>query len=122
MTIFAINNSEVPVVRAGSSNLVWPIIAIALFMLVRASELPPSGRLTISAFMLLTITLGIWLFMTTVARLTFSDDAIDILRAITRETIRYEQVDFVELTRMRLAPLLRIRIMLKMSGRKLQLT
>jgi len=121
MTTLTINDSDVPVVRAGSSNLVWPIIAIALFMLVRAADLPTSGQLIVSIFLLLTIALGIRLFATTLAKVTFLDDAIDVMLAVSKRKIRYEQIEFVELTRMRLTPLLRIRIKSKNSADRLQL-
>jgi hypothetical protein len=120
MNDFIVSNSEVPVIRAGSSNLVWPIMAIALFMLIRSSELPMAGQVTVSVFLLATMALGIRLFITTVARITFLNEAIEVLLAVTSKKIQYHEIDCVELTRLRLTPLLRIRIRLKETGRWLQ--
>src|SRR5919109_111500 len=122
MTTLSINDSRVPVLRAGSSNMVWPIIGIAVFMLFKAGELPRKEQLLIGIFMLITIALGIRMFVTTAARVTFLDEAVEVLMAVSSKRLRYEQIESVELVRMRLTPLLRVRMKQKGSRRRLQLS
>lgn len=122
MTTLTINDSTVPVLRAGSSNVVWPIVGIAVFMLFKAAELPGNEQWIVRIFMLITIALGIRLFITTAARVTFLDDTVEVLMAVGSRRLRYDQIESVELVRMRLTPLLRMRLKPKGSRGRLQLS
>lgn len=120
MKSLTINSSTTPFLRAGRSNAIWPIVAVAGFLLINAGALPPASQFAVSAFVLVTIGLGVRMYITTVARVVFLDDSIEVLRSVDKQHLRYDSIESVELTRLRLTPLLRVRIKSRLSPIKLQ--
>ncbi len=123
MTSLIINSSTSRFIRAGRSNIVWPVVAVGFFIFLNAISLPNvpnAARLLVGGFLLFTIFIGLRMYVTTAARVVFLDDRVQILLAIYQFEALYGAIEFVQFVRFRLTPLLRIRIKSRNPARTLQ--
>jgi hypothetical protein len=116
MSSLIFNHITTPVGRAGGANLILPIIAVGVFIALKALALPLPASLFVSGFLLCTLLLAVRLYLTTLARIDFLDDRIQMLLAVYTREIRYDSIESVEILRLRLTPLLRVRIKPKTFG------
>jgi hypothetical protein len=123
MTSLIINSSTSRFIRAGRSNMVWPVVVVGIFIFFNAITLPTvpnSARLVLGGFLLLTMFIGLRTYVTTTARVVFLDDRVQIMLAIYTFEAAYDTIELVQIVRLRLTPLLRIRIKSKSPARTLQ--
>lgn len=120
MSSLVINGSTTRFIRAGQSNMALPIFAILIFMVANAMTLPNTARIIVGGFLLLTIFIGLRMYLATVARVVFLDDHIQILLAVYKHEIPYNTIESVQIVRLRLTPLLRIRIKSRGNGHTVQ--
>lgn len=104
------NASTKPLIRAGRSNMVWPIFGIVTLMFANIMILPIIARIVVGMFLSITLIIGIRMYLATLARIVFMDDRVEMLLALTRREISYDKIKVVKIVRLRLTPLLRIRI------------
>jgi hypothetical protein len=100
--------------------MVWPVLAVGVFIFVNAMTLPDITRFVVGGFLLSTILIGLRMYVTTLARVEFLEDRIQILLAIYKLEVPYDAIEFIQIVRLRLTPLLRIRIKSRRSGRFVQ--
>jgi hypothetical protein len=122
MSSLIFNHITTPVSRAGGANLVLPIVGVVLFLLVKAFALPTTAALVVGSFLLCTLFIGVRAYVMTLARIDFLDDRIQMLLALYRREISYDSIESVEILRLRLTPLLRVRIKPKTFGHGIQFT
>jgi hypothetical protein len=122
MPSLMISESTTPFIRAGRSNMVWPILAIGVVIFINTMTLPEVTRLVIGGFLLLTILIGLRMYLTTVAQVVFLNDRVQISLAIYEREVPYETIENVQIVRLRLTPLLRMRIRSRVTGRILQIS
>jgi hypothetical protein len=122
MTSLMISESKTPFIRGGRSNMVWPVLAIGVLIFINAMTLPEITRFAIGGFLLLTISIGLRMYVTTVAQVVFLDDRIHVSLAVYEREVRYDTIEVVQIVRLRLTPLLRIRIRSRLTGRLLQVS
>jgi hypothetical protein len=120
MNALSINDSTTPFIRAGRSNMVWPVIAVAVVMFSNAMTLPASTRFMVGGFLLFTTLIGIRMYVTTLARVMFLDDRIEILLALNKKEVNYDTIEHLQIVRLRLTPLLRVRIKARGNWRVIQ--
>jgi hypothetical protein len=122
MASLKISDSTTPFIRAGRSNMVWPVLAVGVFIFINAMTLPHVTRFVVGGFLLLTILIGLRMYVTTVARVVFLDDRIQISLAIYEREVPYDAIETVQIVRLRLTPMLRMRIRSRLTGRFLQIS
>jgi hypothetical protein len=110
-----INNSAKRFIRAGSSNMVLPIFVILIVLIAHVGTLPLPARLMMIGFLLLTATIGVRMYLRTLARVDFLDNRLELVLAVWKREVPYDTIQSVQLVRFRFNPLLRIRIKLKSS-------
>ena len=102
--------------------MVWPVLAVGVFIFVNAMTLPNITRFVIGGFLFLTILIGLRMYVTTVARVVFLDDRIRMSLAIYEHEIPYDAIEVVQIVRLRLTPLLRMRIKSRLARRLVQIS
>jgi hypothetical protein len=122
MPSLIINESTTPFIRAGRSNMVWPVLAVGVFIFVNAMTLPNITRFVIGGFLFWTILIGLRMYVTTVARVVFLDDRIRMSLAIYEHEIPYDAIEVVQIVRLRLTPLLRMRVKSRLARRLVQIS
>jgi hypothetical protein len=110
MQSLIISGSTTRFFRAGRTNMVWPVIAIGVLIFFNILTLPNIARIVVGGFLLLTMFVGLRMYVTTLARIEFLDDRIRILLAIYEREVPYGMIESVQIVRLGLTPLLRIRI------------
>lgn len=118
-----VNNSTTRFIRAGRINMAWPVIAVGIFIFANVMTMPLSNvaRFILGGFLLFTIFIGLRTYVTTLARVVFLDENIQILLAVYERKIPYDAIASVQIVRLRLTPLLRIRIRSRRAGYSVQL-
>jgi hypothetical protein len=76
--------------------LALPVFAIGLFLLVKAFSLPAAQGMLLAAFVLLTLFVGARSYMTTLARIDFLGDRIQMLLAVYRRELVYSSIRSVD--------------------------
>jgi hypothetical protein len=122
MSSLIFNHITTPVGRAGAANLILPGIAMVLFLLLKALALPLLSSLVVGGFLLCALFMAVRTYLTTLARIDFVDDRVQMWLSVYRRDIRYDSIESVEILRLRLTPLLRVRIKAKTFGHGAQFT
>src|ERR1700761_8153707 len=90
--------------RAGGANLMLPVFVIAGVMLVQAFSLPIAKAVLLSAFLGICLFVGVRSYLTTVARIYFSDDRMQMFLAVYEREIPYSAIKYVEIARHSFTP------------------
>jgi hypothetical protein len=120
MSSLIISDSTRRIIRAGRGNIGWPIFAILVFLFANAMKLPNTARIMVGGFLLITMFIGLRSYVTTLARIVFLDDYIQIVLAVYERKVPYDTIESVQIVRLRLTPLLRVRIRSKRIGHSIQ--
>src|ERR1700735_466336 len=110
------NHVTTPVSRAGGANLALPVFAIGLFLLVKAFSLPAAPGILLAGFVLFTLFIGVRSYVTTLARINFLEDRIQMLLAVYRREVVYSSIRSVEISRATFSPILYVKIRAKTFG------
>jgi len=102
--------------------MVWPVLALGIFIFVNAMALPYVTRFVIGGFLFFALLIGLRMYVTTVARVVFLDDRIRLSLAIYEREISYDAIEVVQLVRLRLTPLLRMRIRSRLARHLMQIS
>jgi hypothetical protein len=116
MSSLVFNHITSPVGRAGGANMSLPVIGIGIFILVKVLTLPIYSAITFGGLIILMLVIAIQTYVTTLARIDFLDDRIQMLLAIHKREIKYDSIESVEIVHWRPSPLLRVRIKSKIFG------
>ena len=122
MSSLIINNSTTRFIRAGRTNMVWPVFAIGLFIFINALTLPGIARIAVGGFLLLTLLIGLQMYVTTLARIVFLEDRVQIVLATYEREIAYDMIESVRISKLSLTPLLKVRIKPKSIGHTIRFT
>ena len=116
MSSLIFNHITTPVSRAGGANLALPVFAIGLFLLVKAFSLPAAPGILLAGFVLFTLFIGVRSYVTTLARINFLEDRIQMLLAVYRREVVYSSIRWVEISRATFSPILYVKIRAKTFG------
>jgi hypothetical protein len=110
------NHITSPVGRAGGANMSLPVIGMGIFLLVKVLALPILSAITFGGLILLMLYLAIRTYVTTLAKIDFLDDRIQMLLAIYAREVKYDSIESVEIVHWRLSLQLRVKIRSKRFG------
>ena len=116
MSSLIFNHVTTPVNRAGGANLALPVFAIGLSLLVKAFSLPAAPGILLAGFVLFTLFIGVRSYVTTLARIDFLEDRIQMLLAVYRRELVYSSIRSVEISRSTFSPILYVKIRAKTFG------
>jgi hypothetical protein len=116
MSALIFNHITAPVGRAGGANMSLPLIGIEILILAKILTLPILAAISFGGLFMPFLYMAVRAYVTTLARIDFLDDRIQMLLAIYKREISYDSIESVEIVRWRLSPLLRIRIKSKGFG------
>jgi hypothetical protein len=116
MSSLIFNHITTRVGRASGANLVLPVIAIGLFLLAEAFSLPKLQAILVGGFVLFVLIIGVRSYVTTLARIEFSEDRIRMLLAVYGREIPYTSIKYVEISRSLFTPVLYVKIRAKTFG------
>jgi hypothetical protein len=122
MSSLIFNHITSRVGRAGGANLMLPVFAIMLVLLVQAFSLPLLKAILVSGFFVCCLFVGVRSYVTTLARIDFLEDRIQMLLAVYRREIVYSSIRSVELSRSTFWPILHIKIRAKTFAQSISLS
>jgi hypothetical protein len=116
MSSLIFNHIPSRVGRAGGANLMLPVFAIGLFLLVKAFSLPAGEGVLFGCFVVFCLFIGVRSYVTTLARIDFLEDRIQMFLAVYRREIFYSSIRSVKISRSTFSPTLYVKIRAKTFG------
>jgi len=116
MSALIFNHITSRVGRAGGANLALPVFAILLVLLVKAFSLPTANAIWLGGFLVFCLFVGVRSYVTTLARIDFLEDRIQMLLAVYRREIVYSSIRSVAIYRSTFWPVLYVKIRAKTFG------
>lgn len=122
MSSLIFNHVTSRVGRAGGAHMMLPVLVIALFLLAKAFSLPKYQAILLGVSLICCLSLGIRFYVTTLARIDFLEDRIQMLLAVYSREMSYASIKSVEISRYTFTPALRVKIRAKTFGRGILLS
>ena len=113
MSSLIFNHITSRVGRAGGANLMLPVFAILLVLLVETFSLTGLKAILVGGFLVCCLFVGVRSYVTTLARIDFLEDRIQMLLAVYRREIVYSSIRSVEVSRSTFWPVLHVKIRAK---------
>jgi len=122
MSSLIFNHVTSRVGRAGGANLALPVFAILLVLLVKVFSLPTTNAILLGGFLVFCLFVGVRSYVTTLARIDFLEDRIQMLLAVYRREIVYSAIRSVQIYRSTFSPILYVKIRAKTFGQGILLS
>lgn len=117
LQVLAMTSSTTPIVRGGRANLALPILAIGLVLLWKVAEVEGLGRYLLGGFVLWSMAIGWQSYYTTLTRLTFRDEYLEIMFPLRAVRLRYDAINGIKFRRHTLSPIASLKIFTSTSSR-----